>query len=120
MDVMRKNVLEFKDIMDANDIGFVLIFGTLLGIMRNGSPIPNDSDFDVFCFAKDRLKWRKAEHDLMKSNFQVTQQVPMHDDFIIRNGEKIDINLSVVVHHQKISGLVIHSHQQLKHKQNII
>ena len=92
LETMQKNVLDFKKIMDDNGISIILIFGTLLGTMRNGQLIPNDSDFDVFCFTSDYLKWGKAKADLICAGFVVPTVHPLHDDFIIRDGEKIDIN----------------------------
>jgi len=92
MEGMILNVKEFKHIMDKHNIKTVLIFGTLLGVMRQGSLIENDSDFDVFCFSNDYLKWDEAKKELRKRNFVIPDRHPLHDDFIIRMGEKIDIN----------------------------
>ena len=91
--VVRQNALDFKRVMDSNGIQIVLIFGTLLGTMRNGDVISNDSDFDVFCFEKDYLyKWEKAKKKLRNLGFYIPDIKPLHDDFVARNGEKIDIN----------------------------
>jgi phosphorylcholine metabolism protein LicD len=92
LEAMKLNVVEFKQVMDKHGILTVLIFGTLLGVMRNGQLIPNDSDFDVFCFASDYLKWDDAKKELTDKGFVIPDRHPLHDDFVIRMGEKIDIN----------------------------
>jgi phosphorylcholine metabolism protein LicD len=91
-EVMKQNALDFKRIMENNGITIVLIFGTLLGVMRNGDVIDKDSDFDVFCFTKDYLKWEKAKTELKQNRFYIPEIKPLHDEFVSRNGEKIDIN----------------------------
>jgi phosphorylcholine metabolism protein LicD len=92
LEAMQLNVKEFKQVMDRHDIKTVLIFGTLLGVMRQGSLIENDSDFDVFCFTSDYLKWADAKEELKDRGFVVPDRHPLQDDFVIRMGEKIDIN----------------------------
>ncbi len=92
LETMSLNAKEFKQVMDKHNIKIVLIFGTLLGVMRQGGLIKSDSDFDVFCFSNDYLKWDEAKKELRKRNFVIPDRHPLHDDFIIRMGEKIDIN----------------------------
>lgn len=91
-EVMIKNVLDFKIILDRNNISFCVMFGTLLGFVRDGDIIQGDSDFDIFCFSKDYIKWNKVKKQLKDENFYIPEDVPFNDDYIIRNGEKIDIN----------------------------
>ena len=91
-DVLIKNVKDFARIMNGECIEFCLIFGTLLGAIRNKDVIDGDSDFDVFCFSKDYLKWPKAVEKLERNNFYIPKVKPLHDDYIIRGVEKIDIN----------------------------
>ena len=92
IEVMKANVLEFKEVCDKHKLTFILIFGTLLGAVRNNAPIPNDSDFDVFCFAKDYRIWLTVKSELRDRGFYIPDDKPLHDEYIIRNGEKIDIN----------------------------
>jgi phosphorylcholine metabolism protein LicD len=92
MDVMKKNVLEFKEVCDLYNLRFVLMFGSLLGVMRQGSLLEHDSDFDVFCFAEDYMQWHLVKKALKKRCFYIPYEVPFNDDYIIRGGEKIDIN----------------------------
>jgi phosphorylcholine metabolism protein LicD len=81
-----------KEIFDRHAFKFVIFFGTLLGARRSGTVIYNDSDFDIMCFAKDYLKWDKVKEDLIKIGFNIPVNKPLMDEYLIRNGEKIDIN----------------------------
>ncbi len=49
-------VLTAKSILDANNIQFMPVFGTLLGIVRQGNFIPHDTDVDMAIWEKDREK----------------------------------------------------------------
>lgn len=90
--VVKQNALDFKAIMDKHSIRCPIIYGTLLGAMREGDVISNDSDFDVFCFSSDYLRWPSARRELINIGFTIPDIKPLHDDYLIRNGEKIDIN----------------------------
>lgn len=92
-DVMKKNMLDFKRVMDKHGIHFALIFGSLLGAIREGKPIDWDSDADVACFEHDHRKIHRVITDLQADGFAVVPKdyCPIHDHFVIRDGEKIDI-----------------------------
>lgn len=49
-------LLSAKKIFDANDIPFLLVFGTLLRAYRNSDFIDYDSDVDIMVFDRDRPK----------------------------------------------------------------
>lgn len=42
--------IEIKSILEANDIPYMITFGSLLGAVRHGGFIPWDDDFDFFLF----------------------------------------------------------------------
>ena len=90
---MTKNMLDFKQAMDNAQIQFTLIFGTLLGAIREGEFIKYDSDADVACFAEDHKKIKSVVSELQKKGFYVPDknEIPLHDHFFIRDGERIDI-----------------------------
>lgn len=96
-EVVMQNAIDFKKIMDKHQIRCPIIYGTLLGAVREGDVISHDSDFDVFCFSSDYLKWPAAKQELINLGFVIPEIKPLHDDFIIRNGEKIDINWIIPV-----------------------
>ncbi len=50
------NLFRFKEVMDSAGIRFYLMFGTLLGAVRNGAFIPWDEDVDVAIHERDSSK----------------------------------------------------------------
>ncbi len=53
-DVCRENLLDFKRILDEKNIQFGLMFGTLLGAVREKNFIEHDEDTDVYVLAEYR------------------------------------------------------------------
>lgn len=47
-------LIKTKEILDRNNINFMPMFGTLLGIVRQNGFIPNDHDMDIAIWGKDR------------------------------------------------------------------
>ncbi|WP_148624155.1 LicD family protein [Aliarcobacter cryaerophilus] len=86
----RENLLLFKQIMDNKNIPFCLMFGTLLGAVREKNFIKYDEDVDVFLF--DELKENILEtlFEFMQYGFQVARY---SDSLLslIRNNDYIDI-----------------------------
>lgn len=86
----KENLLLFKQIMDSNNIPFGLIFGTLLGAVREKNFIKYDEDVDVFLF--DELR-----ENILETLFQFIQygfQVARYSDSLlslIRNNDYIDV-----------------------------
>ena len=91
--VMQKNLLDFKRIMDKYNIRFMPIFGTLLGLIRQGDVIPYDTDSDFACWAEDHRKMEGVISDLKELGFYIPDRnaCPLQDHFIIREGEKIEL-----------------------------
>jgi len=90
---MTSNMLVFKEVMDGAGIPFILIFGTLLGAIREKGFIVYDSDVDVACYAQDHKKIINVVKTLESKGFYVPNknECPLHDHFFVRNGERIDI-----------------------------
>ena len=55
IEVAKSNLLLFNKIAQAQNLGFVLFFGTLLGAIREKNFIKNDSDIDVVTSDEDGL-----------------------------------------------------------------
>lgn len=91
--IAHENLRDFIDVFNIVGIRYVLIFGTLLGAIRNGDFIDNDTDTDVLCFREDYQKIDQAIIELAKRGFYIPLSgLPMLDHYFIRGGEKIDVN----------------------------
>lgn len=89
----KANLADLKRVFDKHNIKFCLIFGTLLGAIRDKNFIPWDSDTDILCFREDYRKIDKALDEMESIGFYCPRrELPMLDHYLIRNGEKIDIN----------------------------
>jgi len=92
-EVSKKNLIDFKRVFDKHNIKFTLAFGTLLGAVRQQDFIDWDSDTDVLCFREDYLKVESAFQELESLGFYIPRvNIPLLDHYLIRDGEKIDIN----------------------------
>ncbi len=91
--VMWDNMIVFKESMDKHNIPFVIIFGGLLGLIREGKLIDWDDDIDLFCFSEDHRRIEPVVKELESKGFYIPNknECPMHDHFFIREGEKIEI-----------------------------
>jgi len=91
--VMAYNMRDFKRIMDANGIKFFLIFGTLLGAVRDGDYIDWDSDVDTGCYYEDYDKIKALDQKFRDVGFTVPSKevIPPMDGYYIRDSEKIEI-----------------------------
>lgn len=69
----RRNLLDYKKIMDKHKIHYGLMFGTLLGAIREGGFIPWDEDVDVFSIEEDRMRMLNALPDFEKQGFKVAR-----------------------------------------------
>ena len=92
--VAQENLLLLKSVFEKHEIPFWLLFGTLLGAVRDRSFIPYDTDTDVGAFAADKDKIIACLPDL-----QAVGLIPFRtkhpDDLLslMRGDEYIDIGL---------------------------
>ncbi|MGB6019538.1 MAG: LicD family protein [Sulfurimonadaceae bacterium] len=91
-EIAKKNLLDFKKVMDVHGVRYGLMYGTLLGAVREGGFIVYDEDADVFVLAEDRNKVLNALFDLEKLGLKVAR----HSDderllSVIRDDEYIDM-----------------------------
>jgi len=90
LDISKENLIDFGEVMAAGNIKFGLIYGTLLGAIRENNFIKHDEDVDVFILAEDRQKLLNYLFKLEEYGFKVGR----YDGAllsIMRNGEYIDI-----------------------------
>ncbi len=65
------NLVEVKEVLDANDIRFWLDWGTLLGTVRKGDLIAWDHDIDLGLIEENPQKMNKVFCELEKRGFKV-------------------------------------------------
>ena len=83
------NLLAVKKVLDKNKVKFGLMFGTLLGAVREGNFIEHDEDVDLFVLEEDKDALINILHDLLDIEFKVCR----YDEqllSIIRDNEYID------------------------------
>jgi len=89
-EISKVNLLDLKKILDQFNINFGLIFGTLLGAIRENNFIAHDEDTDIFVLKENEKDILDLLFLLRDSGFEVGR----YDNnlmSIIRNGEYIDI-----------------------------
>ena len=85
----KKNLLDIKKVLDKNSVKFGLMFGTLLGAVRENNFIAHDEDIDLFVLEENRQHLLNSLHDLIKIGFEVCR----YEDTllsIMRDDEYID------------------------------
>lgn len=87
-----ENLRVTKKIFDKSEIKFGLMFGTLLGAVRDGDFINWDEDLDLYLFDEQREKLHDALHLLRSEGLEL---VRAEGDLysIMRNGQYIDLYL---------------------------
>jgi phosphorylcholine metabolism protein LicD len=90
MNVARKNLLDVKRIFDSLNIPFGLMYGTLLGAVREKNFIEYDEDVDIYVLDEFRESVFSSLFDLRKLGFEVARY---EEDLlsIIRDDDYIDI-----------------------------
>jgi hypothetical protein len=89
-EVSKLNLLDFRQLLNHNQISFGIIYGTLLGAVRESDFISYDEDTDVFILDENREKLLSLLFDFRKIGFEVAR----HENSllsIIRNNDYIDI-----------------------------
>ena len=88
--IAEVNLLDFKKCMDQHTLTFGLIYGTLLGAIREKGFIAHDEDTDLFVLLEDRKNILAILFDLRKSGFEVGRY---NGELltIVRDGEYIDL-----------------------------
>lgn len=87
--VSRENLLIIRDILNKSKLRWGLIFGTLLGALREKDFIDHDEDTDIYIFNEDRKKLIDNVFEFEKHGFRVARYDGLLMS-IIRNGDYID------------------------------
>jgi len=109
--ISKDNLLDFKRIMDINNISFTLAYGTLLGAIREDDFITHDEDIDVAILDEDRDNFLNSLDTFIENDFIIGRYA---NDILslIRNGEYIDI----YIFRKKLFGYREFGNEQLKEK----
>lgn len=86
----KNNLLDFKRLLDSKGVHFGIIYGTLLGAVREKNFIKYDEDIDVFILNENREKFLSLLFELRIIGFEV---VRYESDLlsIMRNDDYIDV-----------------------------
>lgn len=72
-EVSKKNLLAFKSLFNLHDLKFGIIYGTLLGAIRDEDFIEHDEDTDTYVSERDRERVLALLFDLRKIGFEVAR-----------------------------------------------
>ena len=84
---------EVTDEYEKRGITWFLIFGSLLGAVRDGGPIPGDDDIDICVLQKDRAKIKEANTYLRTLGYWIPEKedgMVERDEVYIKDGQKIE------------------------------
>jgi phosphorylcholine metabolism protein LicD len=88
-EISKNNLLDVKQLLDFKGVLFGLIYGTLLGAIRENNFIAHDEDTDLFILEENKDNFLATLFELRKLGFEVGR----YDGkliSIVRNGEYID------------------------------
>jgi phosphorylcholine metabolism protein LicD len=91
-DISRENLLAVEKILSKSNLGWGLVYGTLLGAVREGNFIEHDEDTDIFVFDEDREEFLSLLFEMSHLGFKVARYEGTLLS-IIRNNEYIDFYL---------------------------
>jgi len=107
-------MVDFRNVLDKFGIRYWLNWGLLLGCVREGHPLQQDTDIDI-CIdkASERLLWEKVVPEMRKLRCFVPMWEYHYDNdcFIIRDGERIECNTM-----EKIQDHYVYSPERCKLK----
>lgn len=88
--IAKENLLLLKNILDQNNVLFLLAYGTLLGAVREHDFISHDEDIDLIMMKKDMPKFLSLLFVLRENGFAIARYESRGFLSIIRKGEYID------------------------------
>ena len=92
--VAKNNLLDIKDIFDENKLVFWLIYGTLLGAIRDHNFISFDGDTDIGIYEENRSDFIKVIPMIIDKGFDLIR-ISQAEDLVtfMRDDEYIDIGI---------------------------
>jgi hypothetical protein len=70
LDHLSRNLIDFKHVMDAHQVPFLLGQGTLLAAARDGAFFPHSVDCDLYVYWADRERFAAAARELVSLGFE--------------------------------------------------
>lgn len=89
--VVKKNLLNVKEVFDKEGLFFGLMFGTLLGAIRENDFIIHAADTDLFILSEDEEKFKSVLFELREIGFELIRYERSGLYSISRNNEYIDV-----------------------------
>ncbi len=89
--IAKQNLSDFNKIANKNELKYGLIYGTLLGAVREQDFISHDEDIDLFVLSEQRDLFLSLLFELRKNGFEVVRYDRRGLISIIRGNEYIDI-----------------------------
>jgi len=89
--IAKQNLSDFNSIANKNNLKFGLIYGTLLGAIREHDFIDHDEDIDLFVLSEQRDLLFNMLFELRKCDFEVVRYDRRGLISIMKNNEYIDI-----------------------------
>lgn len=86
-----ENLMLLKKICDANNLHFLIYYGTLLGAIREKDFITHDEDIDLALKLEDMPHFLNLLFELRKNGFEMARYESRGFMSIIRKGEYIDL-----------------------------
>ena len=92
--IAKENLLLFRDILYKEGVEFFLLYGTLLGAVREKDFLSYDTDTDIGILEKDREAFIKVIPKLLNNGFEIIR-TKAPDDLItfMRKDEYIDVGI---------------------------
>lgn len=90
IEIATHNLLDFKTVLDSNKVDFGIIFGTLLGAIRENNFIKHDEDVDVFIIEESKSAFLSLLFVFREMGFEVARYEGKILS-LIRNDNYIDI-----------------------------
>ena len=91
MEVCKRNLIDVKELLDDLHIDFWLMYGTLLGVVRDKAFIEHDTDIDIGLYDENKYLMERVVLALKEKGFELIRT--NYDDNIvtvIRNDEYVD------------------------------
>ena len=94
LEVASENLILIKTVLDKHKVTFWLVYGTLLGAIREGAFIRHDTDTDLGVYISDRSRLIEALRELLENGFELIR-TKCPDDLvtIMKDDEYVDIGI---------------------------